>query len=57
MPQPFRGVTESLRVSLTPQEAEAIKAIAESSDRSLSWVLRQAVQEYLTTKVGKGKAA
>jgi len=52
MPQPFRNLTESLRVSLTPEETEAIKAIAESDDRSLSYVLRQAVQEYLNTRIG-----
>ena len=52
MPQPFRNLTESLRVSLTPEETEAIKAIAESDDRSVSYVLRQAVQEYLMTRIG-----
>lgn len=52
MPQPFKNLTESLRVQLQPDEAEAVKAIAESEDRSISYVLRQAVVEFLTKKVG-----
>jgi hypothetical protein len=55
MPQPFRNLTEALRVSLTPQERDAIVAIAESNDRSMSWVLRQAVVAYLNTRVPPAK--
>ena len=57
MPQPFRNLTESLRVSLTPEERDAIVAIAESDDRSVSWVVRQAILEFLNTRVGGTKAA
>ena len=57
MPQPFKNLTESLRVQLQPDEAEAVQAIAQGQDRSVSWVIREAVREYLTRRVPEPEKA
>lgn len=37
-----------LTVSLTPKDHEQLNAIAEQNGASVSWVLRRAIEEYLS---------
>jgi predicted transcriptional regulator len=34
-------------VAVSPETAEALQAIAEADERTMSWVIRQAVEHYV----------
>lgn len=40
-------LTKATLIRLTPDEREALEAMADAQDRSLAYMVRQAVQEYL----------
>ena len=37
-------------IAVSPETAEAVRAIADADDRTMSWIIRQAVEEYVAAR-------